>query len=147
MESPEDVSLVRLGGGHGRCRLRHGRGEPSSHASAWAFTGSAELSALAQEAYTGARRGELLSLRWADVDWKAPAIRVRGSVAIVGGERIEGTTKGGRERAINLDAGTVDVLRAPRRSQMADQALVGAGWVDTGHVFTTGRVSRSTPTR
>ena len=54
-------------------------------------------------AYTGARRGELLNLRWADVDWKAPAIRVRGSVAIVGGERIEGTTKGGRERTVSLD--------------------------------------------
>lgn len=29
-------------------------------------------------AYTGARRGELCNLRWADVDWRAPAIRVRG---------------------------------------------------------------------
>jgi len=70
--------------------------------------------------------------------WKAPAIRVPGSVGIVGGERIEGTTNGGRERTVSLDRGTVDVLRVHRRSQMADQAVVGAGWIDTGHVFNTG---------
>lgn len=45
-------------------------------------------------AYSGARRGELLNLRWPDIDWDAPAIRIRGSVGMVAGERVEGTTKG-----------------------------------------------------
>ncbi|MGZ0150369.1 tyrosine-type recombinase/integrase [Kribbella sp. WER1] len=89
-------------------------------------------------AYTGARRGELLNLRWSDVDWKAPAIRIRGSVGIVDGERVEGTTKGGTERTVSLDPGTVDVLKAHRRAQMEDQAALGDAWVNTGHLFTTG---------
>lgn len=38
-------------------------------------------------AYTGARRGELLNLRWRDVD---------------GGQRIEGTTKSGRSRTVSI---------------------------------------------
>lgn len=89
-------------------------------------------------AYTGARRGELLNLRWADIDWKAPAIRIRGSVGMVDGERIEGTTKGGKERTVSIDPGTVKELKGHRRRQMADQAKVGEDWPDTGHVFTTG---------
>ncbi len=89
-------------------------------------------------AYTGGRRGELLNLRWPDVDWKAPAIHIRGSVGIVDRERVEGTTKGGTERTVSLDPGTVEVLKAHRRSQMEDQAALGNAWVNTGHVFTTG---------
>ncbi|MFG1820376.1 tyrosine-type recombinase/integrase [Kribbella sp. NPDC049174] len=89
-------------------------------------------------AYSGARRGELLNLRWPDVDWKAPALRIRGSVGMVDGARVEGTTKGGRERVVSLDAGTVDVLRAHRRRQLEDLRIAGESWVDTGHVFTTG---------
>ena len=62
-------------------------------------------------AYTGARRGELLNLRWADVDLDAKKITISGSTAVVGGERINGTTKSGRTRVIAIDDGTVAVLR------------------------------------
>jgi hypothetical protein len=44
-------------------------------------------------AYTGARRGELLNLRWADVDLDAKKITISGSTAVIAGERINGTTK------------------------------------------------------
>ena len=71
-------------------------------------------------AYTAARRGEVSNLRLADIDWDAPALRIKGSVGIIAGERVEGTTKSGRERIVSLDAGTVDVLRALRRSQTAN---------------------------
>jgi integrase len=43
-------------------------------------------------AYIGARRGELLNLRWADVDLDAKKITISGSTAVIGGERINGTT-------------------------------------------------------
>ena len=49
-------------------------------------------------AYTGARRGELLNLRWTDVDLDAKKITISGSTAVIGGERINGTTKSGRTR-------------------------------------------------
>jgi len=57
---------------------------------------------------------------------------------MVAGQRVEGTTKGGRERVVSLDAGTVDVLRAHRRRQLADIEVAGAAWFDTGHVVTNG---------
>ena len=58
-------------------------------------------------AYTGARRGELLHLRWADVDLEASEVTFSGSTAVIDGQRVEGTTKGGRSRVVSLDSGTV----------------------------------------
>ena len=49
-------------------------------------------------AYTGARRGELLYLRWHAIDLDAAEITFGGSTAVVRGQRVEGTTKGGRSR-------------------------------------------------
>jgi integrase len=89
-------------------------------------------------AYTGARRGEVSNLRWADIDWDAPALRIKGSVGIIAGQRVEGTTKSGRERLVSLDTGTVEVLRALRRSQVENQLALGDAWTETGHVFTSG---------
>jgi integrase len=53
-------------------------------------------------AYTGARRGELLHLRWDDVQLEGddPHIRIRGSMTMVAGKRLEGTTKSGRVRTV-----------------------------------------------
>jgi integrase len=51
-------------------------------------------------AYTGARRGELLYLRWKDVDLDGHEIRITGSAAMIERERVEGTTKSGRSRAV-----------------------------------------------
>jgi integrase len=46
-------------------------------------------------AFTGARTGEVLHLRWSDLDLE-DIIRFEGSTGVVDGERIDGTTKGGR---------------------------------------------------
>nr|WP_231329739.1 site-specific integrase [Actinomadura graeca] len=91
-------------------------------------------------AYTGARRGELLNLRWPDVDLDGASVHIRGSVGFVAGERIEGTTKSGRSRVVSIDPGTVDVLKAHRKRQFADKLKAGEFWKgkEDGHVFTTG---------
>lgn len=73
-------------------------------------------------AYTGMRRGELLALQWRDVDLDAGRISVRRSVGVVkvegaGKQLLEGPTKGKRARVIDLDPGTVDVLRKWRRER------------------------------
>ena len=39
-------------------------------------------------AYTGARRGELLNLRWHDVDLDGKKITITGSTAVIGGDRV-----------------------------------------------------------
>jgi integrase len=59
---------------------------------------------------------------------------------VVGGERINGTTKSGRTRVIAIDDGTVAILRQHRADQAAEQALAGDYWRGTsnGYVFATG---------
>jgi integrase len=59
-------------------------------------------------AYTGMRRGELLALRWRDLDTDAGRLSVRRSVGVVktkgkGEQVIEGPTKTGRQRSVDLD--------------------------------------------
>ena len=87
-------------------------------------------------ANTGQRRGETLSVRWRDHDLDAATVSIRRSAGIVrnageGAGVVEGATKSGKPRVIDLDDATVAVLRAWRkeRGSMAlqlarDDALV-----------------------
>lgn len=62
-------------------------------------------------AATGARRGELVALRWSDVDLVLGTLRIANAVVL--GERDEAivkSTKTGNVRTISLDAGTLQVL-------------------------------------
>jgi hypothetical protein len=91
-------------------------------------------------AYTGARRGELLNLRWQDIDLDGKKITITGSTAVIGGERVTGTTKSGRTRVVSIDGETVAVLRQRKADQAAEQLKAGDSWRGTkdGYVFTTG---------
>lgn len=89
-------------------------------------------------AYTGARRGELLYLRWHAVDLDAAEVTFGGSTAVVRGRRVEGTTKGGRSRVISVDQETVTILRNHRSRQAKERQAAGPAWNDSdGLVFTT----------
>ncbi len=48
-----------------------------------------------------ASNGELLHLRWQAVDLDAAEVTFGGSTAVVRGQRVEGTTKGGRSRVVS----------------------------------------------
>lgn len=70
-------------------------------------------------AYTGMRRGELLALRWRDVDLDAGRIHVRRSRTLYrdkgkGLTIVDGATKTGRGRVVDLDPSTIEVLKAYR---------------------------------
>jgi integrase len=90
-------------------------------------------------AYTGARRGELVNLRWSNVDLAGKTITIAGSVGIVDGERIEGTTKSGRIRVVAIDDETVSVLKEHQARQEADKGTAGQEWSadKDAHAFTT----------
>ncbi len=89
-------------------------------------------------AYTGARRGELLNLRWRDVDLENGTMEIRGTAAVIEGRRVEGTTKGGHARTVTLDADTVNVLRAHRDEQDRERLAAGHDWHAGDYVFTRG---------
>src|ERR1017187_3696404 len=90
----------------------------------WARANSRMYAAWYLLAYTGMRRGELLALRWRDIDLDAATISIRRSVGIVRvkgqkGYLREGPTKTCKPRVVDLDPATVAVLRAWRRERGA----------------------------
>jgi integrase len=89
-------------------------------------------------AYTGMRKGELLGLRWQDVDMTAGSIRVTGTLARVGGKltRVDPKTDKGR-RTVPLTDEAVAALRSTKRRQARERLAAGEAWTDSGLVFTT----------
>ena len=86
-------------------------------------------------ANTGMRRGEILGLRWGDVDFDTAHLAVTRSLVSVGYELHEtrGKSRTAR-RPINLDARTVEVLHAWRQVREDEDPVFDRDDPD-GHVF------------
>ena len=81
--------------------------------------------------------GELCGLRWGDVDLEAGALVVRCTLTSVDSQPVWGDVKTGRSRRrVALDHATVAVLRRHKATQLSQRVLLGAGWTDSGCVFT-----------
>jgi integrase len=76
---------------------------------------------LALAASTGARRGELVALRWSDVDLDARVIRIRRALVTGRDGLVEKDTKTHQARRVAIDAATADLL-ADHRERMLDVA-------------------------
>lgn len=84
----------------------------------------------------GLRPGELLGLRWADVDVKAGVIRVRVAAKRVNGQRAIADLKTERSRrTLKMPVAVAVALAAHRRTQAEQRLEAGAGWQDHGLVF------------
>ncbi|HEY6427306.1 MAG TPA: site-specific integrase [Acidimicrobiales bacterium] len=86
---------------------------------------------------TGMRRGEVLGLRWSDVDLDAGQLAVRQTLIAVGYrvEISEPKTERSRRR-IGIDSATVAGLRSWRARQAEERLAWGGAWTDCGLVFT-----------
>ncbi|OOC57405.1 hypothetical protein NOSIN_23705 [Nocardiopsis sinuspersici] len=83
----------------------------------------------------GLRRGEVLGLRWRDVDLDARVLHVESQVQQVGGCVVVAEPKSeASRRTVALDQVTVQVLRAHRRKQQSERS--GTGRADPDLVFT-----------
>jgi integrase len=72
-------------------------------------------------AMTGMRRGEILGLRWKDIDQDRLRLCVRRTVVDVNYRAIESTPKGRAARTIDLDTETVELLQAYRATQARER--------------------------
>jgi integrase len=86
-------------------------------------------------AFTGLRRGELVGLRWRDVDLGAGRAFVVQQRAKGGGTVNTGRLKGKRGRPVTVDPKTVEVLRQHRTAQLEAKAFLGEGYQDHELVF------------
>jgi len=87
----------------------------------------------------GLRRGEILGLRWADVDLEAATLRVARQLQRMrdrSGLRFS-TPKGGKGRTISLPPRAIEALRAHRARQAEERLRAGSLYRDGNLVFAT----------
>lgn len=85
---------------------------------------------------TGLREGELLGLKWEDVDFDAGTVQIRRAASYVNGTVTFGVPKTERSRrTIELSAATLHLLRTHRATQVEHRLQVGTAWREHGLVF------------
>ncbi len=84
----------------------------------------------------GLRRGEVVGLRWDDLNLDARRLHVGHEVLSLGGRIVHDSPKSKTSvRDVSLDPDTVQLLRALRLGQMQERMAAGAAYADTGLVF------------
>jgi integrase len=85
----------------------------------------------------GLRRGEVLGIRWLDIDTERRELHVRQQVQRVGGrdQVVPLKTKKSR-RTLPLTADVEAALDRRKRRQAQERAFAGEGWQESGLVFT-----------
>lgn len=87
-------------------------------------------------ALTGARRGELVALRWPDLNWTAGVLTIARSIYEgAGGGWVEGSTKTHQVRRVGLDEFGLQVLRRHRAAVELLASENGATLADDAFMF------------
>lgn len=102
---------------------------------------------------TGMRRGEVLGLHWADVDWERSRVKVRHNLVEVRGEGQAGKTHAGKatvssvqvvlqtpktaasRRTVVPSPGTLSKLREHQARQAQERATAAEAWQEQGLIF------------
>jgi integrase len=89
-------------------------------------------------AYTGARRGEVLALRWSDLEFENATLTISKNRTRIGKTVIEQeSTKGGDgRRTVQLGAETLKLLKDHRKRQLQERIKAGSLWQDSNFIFT-----------
>ena len=86
-------------------------------------------------ASSGCRRGELLALRWDDINFQTGQMKISKSLEQTrAGLRVK-STKSGKPRPVDLEEFDLDVLSTHRQQQEQDKINFGSDYRDNGLVF------------
>ena len=86
--------------------------------------------------HTGLRQGELLGLKWEDVDLEDGTLRVRRTLATAkGGPRLMAPKTKSSRRSVKLTQGAMDALRSHLKGQLQEIDGAGSLWQENGLVF------------
>lgn len=99
------------------------------------ISGHPQETAFAILIFTGMRLGEVLGLRWRDVDLEHGALRIVQQRTILGISTVK-THRSNRQ--LDIDRGLVQRLRAHKARQNADRLVAGAAWVDNDLIICDG---------
>jgi len=110
-----------------------------------AIRGERIYTALVVLATTGMRRGEVLGLRWSDLDLDARQLSVVQTLTAVNGHAVIGPTKTSRSRrTVYLDPQTTSTLREHRKSQREERLVAGPAWDATTDLVFRDEIGRPT---
>jgi integrase len=88
--------------------------------------------------YLGLRRGEILALRWRDIDFDSQTLQVCGTLQrIAGSLQISETKTASSKRSLHMPDTLIEKLKAHRIHQYEDRLKAGLMWQETGLVFVT----------
>jgi integrase len=97
--------------------------------------------AVAFSVYTGARRGEVVAVRWSDVNLEAKSVTIRRSLAETrSAGRFFKEPKNGKARTIALPGPLVAILEKHRERQQHEREALGSAYQDGD--LSTGRLVR-----
>jgi integrase len=85
---------------------------------------------------TGLRQGELLGLKWEDVDLEAGTLQVRRTLATAkGGPQLTAPKTKGSRRTVRLTQSAVNALRNHLKRQLEEIDRAGSLWRENGLIF------------
>ncbi|MEN6532504.1 MAG: tyrosine-type recombinase/integrase [Bryobacteraceae bacterium] len=88
----------------------------------------------------GMRQGEILGLRWEDVDLENRRINLKFALQrVLGTLRLVPTKTRESQRTVPLPGPLLSALIEHRRRQAEERSMAGTAWVESGMVFTTER--------
>jgi integrase len=96
---------------------------------------------------SGLRQGELLALRWEDVDLEARTLQVRRTLTRNGGKLAVGPTKTAKgRRTVKLTQDATEALQGHLERQLIEIDKAVDSWQENGLVFCTGKGTLINPT-
>ena len=88
--------------------------------------------------FTGCRRGEIMGLKWSDIDFKNHSVHIKRTLLYSTDKGIYEDTPKTKEskRNINIPSKIIDMLKFYKKECNMKKLSLGSAWFDSGYIFT-----------